>query len=65
MASVERPRGFGSDSPTGSGRARGSPQQPSPTKDIKLSSYWEATQIIVIVIIHWNILQYEEILVKE
>ena len=26
MTSTERPRGFGSDSPTGSGRARGSPQ---------------------------------------
>ena len=26
MISTERPRGFGSDSPIGSGRARGSPQ---------------------------------------
>ena len=39
--------------------------QPSPAKDIKLSSCWEATQIIFIIRIHWNILQYEEMLVKE
>ena len=39
--------------------------QPSPAKDIKLSRCWEATQIIFIVIIHWNILQCKEMLVKE
>ena len=39
--------------------------QPSPTKDIKLSNCWEATQIFVIVRIYWNILQYKEMLVKD
>ena len=38
--------------------------QPSPAKDIKLSSCWEVTQIFVIVIIDWNILQYKKCLSK-
>ena len=33
-----------------------SKMQPSPAKDINLSRYWEATQITVIAIMHWNIL---------
>ena len=38
--------------------------QSSPAKDIKLSSCWEATQIFVIIIIDWNILQYKKCLSK-
>ena len=39
--------------------------QPSPAKDIKLSSCWEATPITVILKIYWNNLQHEEMLVKK
>ena len=50
MTSTERPRGFGSDSPTGSGRARGSPQRAR--RRLVLEIYCEESRDVALVVVH-------------